>query len=503
MYYYIIISIIILLLLFHGYNKIRYNYWMIQPIFYRYNVLNWCRLNKIISTDKPLDTNHLNFLTNNVTYITETGIPYKIDNIFINETERVSTYYDNIVGLMNDYPYFNNKLNNGNMKTPLIERKLIKDKLKILLENHDYNPIITMNSKLVYKTSVDTGAVLSVNTIFGSIIGIPMYIFSKNLNGKSVRGRMPLYYSDLYYNPNEIKDGDVKDMILTYHYKMLSDWDEVIMRSRDVVVNEKRMKRETRENMRNSENKKNNQNLYEENGLKDFKKKEKIYTTIFKYTGVTIPKIVVPFVVYHSFYIPIVNPAWYKIEYRFHPSIVLVKIGSQNMNILIEYLKKLYTNEVKSDIVNPFIFSILPSLSHIMHMIKKEVYSVYMLLQKNNAGIVQGMNDIVMAVYMFRVSDKVVSNADNNNKNIIYLPTSIQMNTTDNNSFIYGFVNALKMENRGKNEGCVAVDTLSHNKKIIDFLLANSKPILVEKHTLIFHNFICKTVLPEQLLVMC
>jgi hypothetical protein len=237
--------------------------------------------------------------------------------------------------------------------------------------------------------------------------------------------------------------------------------------------------------------------------LKDFKKKEKIYITIFKYTGVTIPKIVVPFVVYHSFYIPIVNPAWYKIEYRFHPSIVLVKIGSQNMSILIEYLKKLYKNEVKSDIVNPFIFSILPSLSHIMHMIKKEVYSVYMLLQKNNAGIVQGMNDIVMAVYMFRVSDKVVSNADNNNKNIIYLPTSIQMNTTDNNSFIYGFVNALKMENRGKNEGCVALDTLSHNKKIIDFLLVNSKPILVEKHTLIFHNFICKTVLPEQVLVMC
>jgi hypothetical protein len=136
-------------------------------------------------------------------------------------------------------------------------------------------------------------------------------------------------------------------------------------------------------------------------------------------------------------------------------------------------------------------------------MIKKEVYSVYMLLQKNNAGIVQGMNDIVMAVYMFRVSDKVVSNADNNNKNIIYLPTSIQMNTTDNNSFIYGFVNALKMENRGKNEGCVALDTLSHNKKIIDFLLVNSKPILVEKHTLIFYNYICKTVLPEQLLVMC
>ena len=59
------------------------------------------------------------------------------------------------------------------------------------------------------------------------------------------------------------------------------------------------------------------------------------------------------------------------------------------------------------------------------------------------------------------------------------------------------------MENRNKNGRCVAIDTLSHNRKIIDFLLLNSKPILVEKHTLMMYNYICKTVLPEQVLVMC
>ena len=136
-------------------------------------------------------------------------------------------------------------------------------------------------------------------------------------------------------------------------------------------------------------------------------------------------------------------------------------------------------------------------------MITSEIYSVYVLLQKNNAGIVQGTNDIIMAIYMFKSSDKVVSNVSSTNNNIIYLPTSMQMNSTDNNSFIYGFVNALKMENRNKNGRCVAIDTLSHNRKIIDFLLLNSKPILVEKHTLMMYNYICKTVLPEQVLVMC
>ena len=32
-------------------------------------------------------------------------------------------------------------------------------------------------------------------------------------------------------------------------------------------------------------------------------------------------------------------------------------------------------------------------------MITSEIYSVYVLLQKNNAGIVQGTNDIIMAIY--------------------------------------------------------------------------------------------------------
>ena len=130
-----------------------------------------------------------------------------------------------------------------------------------------------------------------------------------------------------------------------------------------------------------------------------------------------------------------------------------------------------------------------------------------MLLQKNNAGILQGTNDIIMAVYIFKSSNAMLSGVlndgnKNKNKNIIYLPTSIQMNTTDNNSFIYGFVNALKMEDRDKKMGCIMIDTLSHNKKIIDFLLVNSKPILVEKHTLITYNYICKTVLPEQVVIM-
>ena len=63
--YYIIISVILFILVLHGYNKVRYKFWLTQPIFYRYNPVSWCRLNTILSYENPTDTVHLNLLNNN------------------------------------------------------------------------------------------------------------------------------------------------------------------------------------------------------------------------------------------------------------------------------------------------------------------------------------------------------------------------------------------------------------------------------------------------------
>ena len=81
--YYIIISVILFILLLHGYNKVKYKFWVNQPIFYRYNLVNWCRLNTILSDEKPSDTIHLNFLNNNVSYVTSTNVAVQVGNIYI------------------------------------------------------------------------------------------------------------------------------------------------------------------------------------------------------------------------------------------------------------------------------------------------------------------------------------------------------------------------------------------------------------------------------------
>jgi hypothetical protein len=151
-----------------------------------------------------------------------------------------------------------------------------------------------------------------------------------------------------------------------------------------------------------------------------------------------------------------------------------------------------------------FEVSILPSFSHVFHLIKSEIYSIYILLQKNNAGISGANNDIILAVYMFRKSNKTIVNkgSTKDSDSILYIPISIQLPSTNDNFFICGFINAVKMEKKGKDIGCISIDTLSHNKKIIDYFLVNNKPILVEKNTLLFHNYICKTLLPENVVIM-
>ena len=145
-------------------------------------------------------------------------------------------------------------------------------------------------------------------------------------------------------------------------------------------------------------------------------------------------------------------------------------------------------------------------------MIKTELCSIYILIQKNNDIRVGGETTNIISMYMFSNSDDTVSNDISIDKrNITYLTTSVMYGgggsggsggSSGTSSFIYGFINALKLEAKGRALGCVAIDTLSHNKSLIEFLMVNTKPLMVEKNSLIFHNYICNTLPPEQVMIM-
>ena len=532
--YYIIITIILCILIVHGYNKVRHKFWMTQPIFYRYNMINWFKLNRFCSTERPSDTIYLNFINNIVTHITNTNIPIIIDNIHINETEKSINYYEDIVKLINKYPYFNKKINNGNKKSIAIDRKMTVSKLKNTLINHDYNAIVTMNKKLIYKTDVSTSDILSVDTVMGVVISVPYYCrFESSRKGDII----PIYYSAIYYDSQNVQEKNVIEMIQTHNYKIYDDWDRALLRHVDYSYNaldidnedmppirdksnnriKKDVKRLTREIMINSTKIK-NKNPYEENDVNISKTKEKIYASIYKYTGNSIPKVIVPFVVYHRFYIPISSQPsqkWNNIEYRFHPSIQLIKIGTQNITLLYEFLESCYEGLDKNNnpVIEtsykyklPFRCCIIPSLRHIFHMINTNIYSVYVLLQKNNNIHMGGDTTNIIAMYLFCNSEDTVSNDIKiDKKYTIYLTTSVIYGSIQNSvasSFIYGFINALKLETKKKDIGCIAIDTLSHNKPLIDFLVSTTKPLMVEKNNLVFYNYICNTLSPEQVMIM-
>ena len=133
-----------------------------------------------MSYENPTDTVHLNLLNNNVSYVTRTNVAEQIGNIYVNEIDKSIKNYEDILFLINNYPYFNKKYNNGNMKFLDINRKMDKTVLKVLLENHDYDPIVTVNYKNIYKSDNDTSTVISVRNIVGVVISIPMYCFFKN-----------------------------------------------------------------------------------------------------------------------------------------------------------------------------------------------------------------------------------------------------------------------------------------------------------------------------------
>jgi len=63
---------------------------------------------------------------------------------------------------------------------------------------------------------------------------------------------MPIYFSQVHYNSQEVDETDVTMMMKTYNYKMFHDWDEVIRRERDYTTSETHEMLQKREINRNS-----------------------------------------------------------------------------------------------------------------------------------------------------------------------------------------------------------------------------------------------------------
>ena len=78
---------------------------------------------------------------------------------------------------------------------------------------------------------------------------------------------------------------------------------------------------------------------------------------------------------------------WFKSKYTLHPSVKLLKISSQNLNLLYSFLVS-----SKGKYFNCFIY---PDISNLIELIDARVYTIYCIMK----------NDTICAVYCFKLSN--------------------------------------------------------------------------------------------------
>ena len=454
----IILTFILILLLMKGYYNTKNKYWINQLLHNKHEIKNIVKFNKInslIDEEEPKRTKYINLLNIHVNFITSHEKAEIINNIYINNLNEYD--YKNIITLMNYFPYFDNKYISHN----ITYNYFIND-LKILLQNHSLNSLITFYKKDTFIQ--EKSNIINLSSIKGTIISIPFTCYFKEFI------YFPLYIHSIFYNFHDLHHNHVLEMIHTLHYKHYHDIHDIFKKRNDdcnLFPNCNTMK-----------------DAYTKVGLPILEQNKRTYCSLFKYVNTNIPTIITPFVQYSSYYFDIKN--WELNHFQLHASLNIIQIGTQNSSILFNYLQTYHTKLPK------FLCSILPSFSHLLHLIKNEILIIYIVLE-NIAGIDQ--TDSIKSIYFFKKSCKLFEN-----KEILFCSNSI--NNTSVEIFLCAFKNILNLLNKKLNYHCFQIDNISNNDIIINNILNKYKSIYIEKVNLLFYNYRYKTLQSNHVLMI-
>ena len=443
---YIIIGIIFLLIILHGAIRIKYKFWVNQPLYSKYQLITFFRNNYIINSNIPEINNKINFINIDIHNIIDNADNQSIFNnrIFINTLKDID--YSNLIKLFNSQSvYFSQSVVNG-LNNKGLEYHCTEDTLKNLLLNHSYPGIVGTYKKIYYKQDINNENIINDFMIYGYLMKIPLFYYTKIENKKDIISLKIIYFVDnIIYDKFYVKEKELLELITTTEYKHQKDWIDII------------------------KNKNNNKPI--------------INISLYKYTNTKIPSFIIPFSNYKSYYFDM--SLWKNINYNLHSSIHIIKIGTSNINILFDFFKS-------NQIMNLFSCSFIPSLAYITHLIKNNIYNIYVLLEKKS----HSTSEHIYAIYFFKKANMVY-----NKKEILY--TNITINNKCNDElFLCGFNNVIKYHNKNSIYTILKIDDISNSNKIISNILLNYKPIYIENHSLIFYNYICKPLLSSQIVIM-
>ena len=155
----------------------------------------------------------------------------------------------------------------------------------------------------------------------------------------------------------------------------------------------------------------------------------------------------------------------------------LLEINAQNMHHLIDFI---------DNNTNQFDIIINTEFSNIIELIKTKNIFIYVIL----------VDDEIICAYFFRKSCVQVE------KNLEVLSCFASINNTDDIIFVQGFKISFWKIAAENYLGFAAIESISHNKIIIDNILLNTKASITSPTAYFFYNFAYSTFSPAKTLII-
>jgi hypothetical protein len=203
---------------------------------------------------------------------------------------------------------------------------------------------------------------------------------------------------------------------------------------------------------------------------------KKFKTSLFKHNGTL--KGIVPFTRYNSY---IFNSALIHTKYNCYYKII--EISEVNFYLLINLIN-----------VSKHYFKciIMIDESNLLHLILKNIYKIYGLLDPN-------ANEL-KCCYFFKQNNIILNIKElykKENKKIILFDLVASINNCDNIEFINGFLLVLNKKSY------INIENISYNNILIRYLLNNSLSALnISKNSYFLYNYINKPVISKNMLII-
>ena len=219
------------------------------------------------------------------------------------------------------------------------------------------------------------------------------------------------------------------------------------------------------------------ENKYELIQTLEYKQREmnpKMKISLYKTTN--LEKCIVPFLSLNTYLFDM--KYWKQKIYQLPPGMCILSINRSNDNMLFNFLLDARKEKFKC--------FISPHITNLTELINKGVYTIYVLLHYKT----------IIAAYFFKTSNK-----NFNSKSILECIGSVSM-CQDKGNFIYAFVNVLRDLNKKNVYQSLQIDNISFNNLIIKNILLRYRPYTITKLYYFLYNFIHKTFLPNEVLLL-